>query len=127
MTVFKICGICLCAAILFMILKTMKSDAAVCTVIGGIIAVLIALLPEIGELLGVIEKFGVSAKTVECIGVMLKALGVAYVAGTVSDICKEAGSSTLASNIETAAKIEIVALALPYVYELVTLAVRMAK
>ena len=126
MTVLKICGSCIISAIVCSILKSAKNEVSVYVLIGAIIAVFAALLPEIADMLGLFEKLGVNGKTAECIGIMTKSLGIAYIAGAASDICKESGSASLAAKVETAAKIEIIALTVPYICELVALAVRTA-
>lgn len=57
----------------------------------------------------------------EYFGVMLKGLGVAFLTQTGSDICKDSGENLLASRIELAGKIEILAITLPLIKSLVAL------
>ena len=126
MTVVKICGICIISAIACAVLKSAKNEVSPYVPIGCMIAVFAALIPEIADMLGVLDGLGINDKTAECIGVMTKSLGIAYIAGAASDICRESGSASLASKVETAAKIEIITLTLPYICELVALALRTA-
>ena len=53
--------------------------------------------------------------------VMLKGLGVAYIANIGCDLCKDCGEVQLASRIEFSAKIEILVISLPLVKNLIEL------
>jgi stage III sporulation protein AD len=47
------------------------------------------------------------------IGIVLKILAIAYITSFCSEICKDSGASTIASKVEFAGKIMILALAVP--------------
>ena len=57
----------------------------------------------------------------ECTGYILKILGIGYIAGICSDICKELGESAIASTVMTAAKIESLVIISPMILEIMTL------
>ncbi|MBR6514335.1 MAG: hypothetical protein IKT46_05815 [Clostridia bacterium] len=52
---------------------------------------------------------------------MLKGLGIAYLAGIGADLCRDCGENQLAGRVELAAKIEILILAFPLVRGLIEL------
>ena len=53
--------------------------------------------------------------------IMLKGLGVAYLAGVGADLCRDCGEGRLAGRIEFAAKAEILIIAFPFVKSLIEL------
>ena len=55
----------------------------------------------------------------------IKAVGIGYISGIVSDICRELGEGGIAKAVASAAKIEIVLVAMPHIYEISELAARM--
>lgn len=58
----------------------------------------------------------------ECITVLLKALSVAVVAQTASDMCRDTGNSALAGITELAGRLTVIAFALPLIKSAVALA-----
>lgn len=126
MSFLKVCGICLLTLAAYLILKNVRCEIASLALIGGGLAVVLIYLPALGNVTKYIADLKIDSRLTECMAVMMKALGIAYLAGTTCDICKESGSSALAAKIETAAKIEMIALSLPYIIEIVGSAVRMA-
>ena len=62
----------------------------------------------------------------DAFAVILKALGVAFVCETAADICRDMGQTAIASKIELAGKLEIVALAIPLARELLLAARELA-
>lgn len=55
----------------------------------------------------------------------VKAVGIGYLSGISSDICKELGEAGIAKGISVAAKIELILIAAPFVSEAASLAVEL--
>lgn len=81
----------------------MGSTVVLCTFALGIISPMLAYVRSLFS--GV--NFG------EIGGILLKALGVAFLAQICSDICRDCGENSAASGVELAAKLEILLLCLP--------------
>jgi len=118
MSYLKVMGAAICAAVFALLLKEQKSlfgqllSAILCVALGA--SVITECKESLSGFFGVFQGggFGSHAKT------LVKALGVALICEWAGDICKDLGERTLASRIELAGKAEILALALPVVYEL---------
>lgn len=54
-------------------------------------------------------------ETADYVGLLLRALGIAWLSGLTADICRDCGESGVASGIETLGKLEILTLCLPLI------------
>ena len=70
----------------------------------GRVEVILSVIRKISQTIGIKSSF---------VNLLLKMLGVAYVAEFASSICKDAGYQTIASQIEIFSKITILALSMP--------------
>jgi stage III sporulation protein AD len=59
------------------------------------------------------------------INILLKIVGIAYIAEFGAEVCKDAGESSVASKIELAGKVTIVILAVPIITSLLDLVVKL--
>lgn len=114
----------LVAAILAITLRQQRPEIAVVLTIaaGAVIFFMVA-----GKLLSVVQALNQLMHRAQLdniyFGTVLKIIGIAYIAEFGSQICKDAGESSIASKIELAGKILIMVLALPIVlavFDLIT-------
>lgn len=102
------------AAILALTLKQYSPQIAVVVSVGaglllfGYIAA--SLLPVLQEVLSISL---LSEGVAENIGTLFKCLGVCYVVQLAADSCRDAGQQAIASKVELAGKVTVLALALP--------------
>ena len=102
------------AAILALTLKQYSPKIAVVVSVGagvllfGYIAA--SLLPVLQEVLSISL---LSEGVAENIGTLFKCLGVCYVVQLAADSCRDAGQQAIASKVELAGKVTVLALALP--------------
>ena len=107
-------------ALLAIQLKQVKSEFAVyiCVAIGILIFMSLA-----GHLRTIIDTVKELTKTINLehgyITILLKMLGITYVAEFSSGICKDAGFQTIASQIEIFSKISILVLSMPILVALI--------
>lgn len=107
-------------ALLAIQLKQVKSEFAVylCVAIGILIFMSLA-----GHLRTIIDTVKDLTKTINLdhgyITILLKMLGITYVAEFSSGICKDAGFQTIASQIEIFSKISILVLSMPILVALI--------
>lgn len=116
MTIFKIVGLSLAALTAVLVLRAYRPELAVqAAVAAGIVLLLIAVT----ELSGVMEtvdaivaKYGLNS---EHIKVVLKVIGIAYLAQFAAQTCRDAGEGAIAAKVELVGRILIVTVAVPVV------------
>ena len=114
MNVLGVAVFAIVAAILALTLKQYSPHIAVVVSVGagvllfGYIAA--SLLPVLQEVLSISL---LSEGVAENIGTLFKCLGVCYVVQLAADSCRDAGQQAIASKVELAGKVTVLALALP--------------
>ncbi len=120
MIMVKICGIvfvCLFAAI---IIKCIKPEYAFMPVIAGVLAIIFLFMDgSISSTFDAIKDVAEETEIEEYIAILLKAVGISYIAVITADICRSAGEEMLANIAQTAAKLEILALCFPLAMQLI--------
>ena len=124
MNLLEFCGIGIYAAFAVLVTRELRREVSQ-TVSFGIFAVMLCLcIPIIGELvsfaLSVSDK--VNEECRDSIGVILKALGITYITYISSEICKNAGENSIASQVEFMGRTEIMLLCLPFFEKLLSFA-----
>ena len=114
MEVVKIGMIGLAGVLLATMLKKEKSEygvlisllvcVAVFTFVMGKMQVVMAFVERLESMLSIDSSY---------IALILKMIGIAYVAGFAMDVCKDAGYAAIGSQIETFAKISMLVVSLP--------------
>ena len=114
MLMFKVVAFVLAALFIYLVFKDRRSDVAVLIIMAAGVLVFIFCLSELGQILNFLknmsEKAGID---MVYLGIILKILAISYLASFASEICKDAGASSLASKVEFAGKIFILVLAIP--------------
>ncbi len=117
MDIFKIVGIGLSAAVLAVFIKNWRSEIAIQI---SLVAAAIIFFTAVPHLKIVFEMFrDVSNRIgldIKYINLVLKVIGIAYVAQFGAELCRDAGESAVASKIEFGGKIIIVTLSIPVLY-----------
>ena len=122
MEIFKIVAFSIVAVVFIVILKSVKKEdfALVLTIISSLVmfGVLLIKLEDITEILtALINKSGINK---EYLTLLLKVTGISYVIELATNICKDAGSSSLASKVEMLGKLSIVVLTIPILSSVIT-------
>jgi stage III sporulation protein AD len=108
---------------LSLLLSREKREYGIVIGIGAGLLIFSLLLSQVGTVVGFLEELtGRLSVGDGYLGILLKLLGITYVAEFASSICRDAGYSSLAGQIELFAKISILALSIPtvtYILELV--------
>ncbi len=119
MDIFKIAGIGLAATVLAVFVKNWKPELAIQISLIATVIIFASVLPYLKTLIDMFKdisnKSGIETRY---IGIVLKVIGIAYVAQFASELCKDAGESAIASKIEVAAKVIIMTLSMPVIYSL---------
>jgi len=114
MDVVRICMIGIAGVLLATFLKKEKNEYSllismlVCMVVFGFLIskmqIVLAFVERLENMLSIDSSY---------IVLILKIIGIAYVAGFAMDVCKDVGYSAIGSQIETFAKISILVVSLP--------------
>lgn len=114
MLMFKVIGFVFIALFMFLLFKDKRADISVLLLLVSGIIIFIFCVSKLGEILNFIRnitnKAGIDTLY---IGIILKILAIAYLASFASEICRDAGASSLGSKVELCGKIFILILAIP--------------
>ncbi len=122
MTVFTGASAAVAFVLILLWLKSQQKEIAVLFAIGGTVFLFSLTMGQTGEALSVIRDIAKESKYTEEVETMIKALGITAAAQITADICRGAGETVIASQIELVGKVEILALSLPLVARLLILA-----
>lgn len=112
--ILKIIGIALISTFLALIIKEQKPNFAFLLIVFVGCTIFLFLIDKIYAIIHMLEKLAVNAKVnMVYIETILKIIGIAYIAEFASQITKDAGQGAIASKIEMAGKILILAMAIP--------------
>ncbi|GAA0743507.1 stage III sporulation protein AD [Clostridium oceanicum] len=114
MEIVKIVAFALISLFLVLILRDEKKELAVQISIAVGVIIFLFLISKITAIMQFIQQLALKANiNFVYITTVLKILGIAYLATFCSEICKDAGESSIASKVEFAGKILILSLAIP--------------
>ena len=114
MDIIKIIGFSFTALFLYLILKDRRNDlATLISLVSGVI-IFAFVITKLNEIIYFIKDIANKANIdMVYIGIVVKILAIAYLATFCSEICKDAGASSIGSKVEFSAKILILSLAIP--------------
>ena len=118
MGIVQLAVIAILAAVLALVLKKDSPQFAILITIGASVLILLAVLPGLSGTLGLLKRVSEMATGFEHYATILKMIGIAYVAEFGAQICTDAGEASMASKLELAGKLMIMAIAAPLVLEL---------
>lgn len=126
MEIIKIAGIALTAMIFAVIVGQYHKPYAQIISIAGAILIFAIILPKIQPAFSEINSLLSSAHVnKEYISILIKSLGVCFVAQLTSDACRDAGETAIASNVELAGKFAVLIIALPLFGQVAELALKL--
>ena len=119
MNILKVVGVGMIAAVISLIVKSFRPEMSLQVSIAAGVALFIYAALEISgiadNIVSAAQSYGLNT---EYIGIIFKALGLAYVTQFASDICRDAGETAIAGKVELCGKVMIVASAIPGVLSL---------
>lgn len=114
MDIFKIIAIALLTCIISLIVKQLKPDFASLVAMAGGVIILLMLVDYIEQIFTtlnyIVEKTKISPGL---FSIVLKIIGIGYLAEFTANICSDSGSSSLANKVLFAGKIIILIMSLP--------------
>ena len=109
------CGFVLCALIICVVFKNLKSEYSLLIRLVITVSVSIASFIIIEPLLSFIDEISKNTSVYNYVPTLIKALGIALTVQITSDICKDAGEISLGERIELFGKVEILLISIPLV------------
>ena len=119
MEIEKIVGIGITAVVISVLLKKYRPETAVMisvitvAILFGIISPylksVMAMFVDLSERIGIEMQY---------IVIVIRVIGIAYIAQISSEICRDAGENAIGTKIELGGKIVIIAMSMPVIYKL---------
>lgn len=114
MDIVKIVAFAFVALFIVQIFKDKKSDISIQVSLVAGICIFLYMLTRITAIIQFLQQLSIKANIdFVYLNTVLKILGIAYLASFCSELCKDAGESSLASKVEFSGKILILVLAIP--------------
>ena len=114
MEIIKVVSFALAALFIYLIFKERRGDVAVLISLAAGAMLFLLVISSLSDIIYFIKEISSKANIdIVYIGVVLKILAISYLATFCSEICKDAGASSIASKVEFSAKILILTLAIP--------------
>lgn len=122
MDIVKISAIGMIGAVLSIIIKSYKPEFSIHLVLSTVLIIFILLISKLEIVLGFFQSISNQININKIyFSVIVKILGVSYIADFTAQICKDADEEAIASKIEFAGKIIIMYLALPVFLSIIDL------
>ncbi len=114
MLILKIVGMAFVALFLILMLRQFGSTLGVLLTLAAGALMLLVIFDPLKEILTFLQTISDKANIdTVYIGIVLKIIGIAYIASFASNLCKDANVDSLATQIDFAGKIMILVLAIP--------------
>jgi len=125
MEIIQIVGFAIVATLVALILKKYKPEISLqVSIVAGVVifALMVTKLSIVLNLLNdITTKININLVYLSTI---LKIIAIAYIAEFASEVCKDAGEGSIAMKVEFAGKILIIVLAVPILYALLDLVIK---
>lgn len=119
MEIFQIVGIALTGTVLTVYVKESNREIAILISLATGLILFIYALSQVGSVLHVLLELANQAHVnFNYLMIVLKIMGIAYIAEFGAQICRDAGEGSTATKLELAAKILVMVLALPIILAL---------
>lgn len=126
MEIWQIVGLALIVTVIGVVLKQIRPEIALqLTILAGA-SIFILIISKIKVIIDLLQNLADQANISSYyLLIVLKIVGVAYLAEFGAQICRDAGEGALATKIEVAAKIGVIVLAIPIIVAIIESLVRL--
>ena len=116
MEIVQVIGLAIIVTVIGTVLRQIRPEMAIQLSILAGVAIFLLVMDKIRLIIDVMQKLADQANISSYyLFIILKIVGVAYLAEFACQICKDAGENALATKVEIAAKIFVVILAIPII------------
>jgi len=119
MSTLQLCGICLLAVLMILLLRQARAEFAPLVSLAVSILLLGTAAAVYFPLREWMESLPLTGEMANSITAMTKCLGLALITQTTAEVCRDAGEGAIASRVELVGKAEILLLCLPMLKELI--------
>ena len=118
MMILQVVAVGVLSAVLALTLKKQSPEIALVITLAASVLILFMVWPLLTTAVGVVQNLGAQLDgAVRYVGLVLQIVGITYVAELGAQVCADAGETAIASKIEMAGKIIIMAVAAPVLLE----------
>jgi len=116
MEVARLVGFALVVTVLLVVLRQQRPDMAIMLSLAAAVLILFFLADQIWQAVALLQELASRAGVRDTyVQILLRVMGIAYLAELGSQVCRDAGEGTMAAKVEMAGKIVILILAVPIV------------
>ena len=119
MGIVQLSAAIIAVAVLAILLKKYTPALALVLSLAMGVMVMLSLVPQLKSIIDLVEDIGAMTGEAGYISILFRIIGIAYVAQFASDLCLDAGESSLAAKAVLAGKVFIVFYGMPIVAGLV--------
>lgn len=127
MSILQISAAAILVASLAYVLRGAGSRGAAGVTVAGGILILAAALPKLGEPIAALSEIAERAALSEELSRLFRILLVGFLGGAAADICRDMGEGSVADRLELFARVEILFLSLPFLLEILRLALEVVE
>lgn len=126
MEIWQIVGLALIVTVISVVLKQIRPEIALQLTILASASIFIMVMSKIKVIVDLLQNLADQANISSYyLLIVLKIVGVAYLAEFGAQICRDAGEGALASKVELAAKVAVIVLAIPIILAITESLVRL--
>jgi stage III sporulation protein AD len=120
MGILQIIATGILCAVLALTIKKQSPEIALLITVASAVLLFIMVLPELAYAMGVFSQLGEMLDGgARYVGLVLRVIGVAYMAELGASVCADAGESAIAAKIDLAGRMVILVMAMPVVIDIV--------
>ena len=124
--IWQVVGFALIVTVIAVVLKKISPEIAVQLTILAVVTIFLLLLDKIKIVIELLQNLADQANINSYyLVIVLKIVGIAYLAEFGAEICRDAGEGALAVKVEMAAKIAVLVLAIPVILAILESLVRL--
>ena len=114
MTIQAAIGFCICGCLLGLVLRQYQKPQAVLLGLAVCCILLIAVLPQIEDILRTASAFfSMTGMNAEYLRILCKAVGITYLTQLGMDFCRDCGENAICTAVELFGRVSLIALSLP--------------
>lgn len=125
MEIYKLCGAVIAAVIMTVTVRQLRAEIAPLLTVAVTVIVMCAAVSTLAPIIELSVGAASDGLTSNYAEPLVKSLGIAVLTGCAAGICRDCGESSVAAAVELAGKAEILALSVPLMRELLSLAKNM--
>jgi len=119
MTILQLIATGILCAVLAITVKKHRPEIAVLITLASGVLLFVMVLPELSQAVGMLSHLGEMLDGgARYVGLVLRVIGVAYMAELGASVCADAGESAIAAKIDLAGRVVILVMAMPIVMDI---------